>query len=86
MQVLAVGIPHAEATTPHPRPALGIFADHPCSFPALFRLQYVFSLSLRDLLFGFVRIILIVFSLGFHCWLPLSSQFLSQLYTLYPIC
>ena len=42
-------------------PALGIFADHSCSFQAVFRLEYVFSSGFRDQLFGFVRIILIVF-------------------------
>jgi len=44
-----------------PGPALGIFADLSCSFPPLFRLEYVFSSRFRDLLFGFVRIILILF-------------------------
>ena len=44
-----------------PGPALGIFADHACSFPALFCLEYVFSSAFRDSGFGFVRIILIVF-------------------------
>ena len=44
-----------------PGPALGIFADHSCSFAALFPLEYGFSSGFRDLLFGFVRIILLVF-------------------------
>ena len=60
-----------------PGPALGILAERSCSFPALFRLEYVFSSGFRDLLFGFVRIILILFKLVFHWGLPLSSQFLS---------
>jgi len=42
-------------------PALGIFADHSCSFLALFLLEYVFSSDIKYLLFGFVRIILIIF-------------------------
>ena len=45
-------------------PALGIFADHSCSCPALFRLVYVLSAGLSRLLFGLVQIIL-VFLPGF---------------------
>ena len=41
-------------------PALGIFADHSCSFLALFRLVYVFSAGFSGLLFGLVRIILVL--------------------------
>jgi len=41
-------------------PALGIFAGHSCSFPPLFRLVYVFSARFSDLLFGLVRIILVL--------------------------
>jgi len=40
--------------------ALGIFADHSCSFPALFRLVYVFSAGFSGLLFGLVQIILVL--------------------------
>jgi len=46
-------------------PALGIFADHSCSFPALFHLVYVFSAGFSGLLFGLVWIILVLLSLFF---------------------
>ena len=42
-------------------PALGIFADHSFSFPALFRLVYVFSAGFSGLLVGLVQIILVLF-------------------------
>jgi len=41
-------------------PALGIFADPSCSFPALFCLLYVFSAGFSGLLFGLVLIILVL--------------------------
>jgi len=40
--------------------ALAIFAHHSCSFPALFRLVYVFSAGFSGLLFGLVRMILVL--------------------------
>ena len=39
-------------------PALRIFADHSCSFPALFHLVYLLSAGFSGLLFGLVQIIL----------------------------
>jgi len=41
-------------------PALEIFANHSCSYLALFRLVYVFSAGFSGLIFGLVRIILVV--------------------------
>ena len=41
-------------------PALGIFADHSCSFSALFRLVYVLSAGFKCLLLGLVWIILVL--------------------------
>ena len=46
-------------------PPLGIFADHPCSFPALFHLVYVFSAGFSGLLFGLVQIILVLLEVFF---------------------
>jgi len=46
-------------------PALRIFANHSCSFPALFRLVYVLSAGFSGLLFGLVLIILVLLWLFF---------------------
>jgi len=61
--------------------ALGIFADHSCAFPALFRLVYLFASGFSGLLFGLVRIIVIFLLIFFvqgcpfhyYCYSSFSS-------------